>query len=153
MVVAARDRRLRVWYTKNKESSRLNRNQKKQRRKDRYKCRCSECGVYQALSAFRWTIEERVDVCRTCELVQSVRSMCCDDSFSVNDICIHFGSASGRAENCVGIATATHTIRLKRRNGLHETFTFLVGCIDKLSRSQPDGKSTRICQEVHTCQD
>ena len=55
----------------------------------------------------------------------------------------------GRAESCVGIATAPHTMRLKRRNGLHETFTFLVGCIDKLSRSQRDGKGTRICQEVH----
>ena len=28
-----------------------------------------KCGVYQALSAFRWTNGGRVDICRTCELV------------------------------------------------------------------------------------
>ena len=61
----------------------------------RRECRCTKCGVYQAMSAFRRTKRGRVNICRTCELVPC--AACADmlprGSFTNSDIYRYFAGA------------------------------------------------------------
>ena len=54
----------------------------------KHKCRCTECGVYQALSAFRWSKRGRVDICGSCEPVPcaACAAMMSRENFTKRDI-------------------------------------------------------------------
>ena len=66
--------------------------------------------------------------CLAFELVVKARCVWLERPRNVDDTLWKQKLGIDRTEICVGIATAPHKMRLKHRNGLHESFTFLVGC-------------------------
>ena len=54
----------------------------------KHKSRCTECGVYKALSAFRWSNRGRVDICGSCEPVPcaACAGMMSRENFTKRDI-------------------------------------------------------------------
>ena len=66
-------------------------------------CRCMKCGVYQALSAFRWTNGGRVDICGSCELVPcaACAAMLPRENFSESDIYRYFYFAGAKYITCL----------------------------------------------------
>ena len=68
------------------------------------RCRCTECGVYQHVSAFRWTKRRgREDICRSCEMVPCaacpamLSSGNCEDSH----VCSYFNSVGAKHMTCL----------------------------------------------------
>ena len=86
-------------------------------------CRCTKCGVYQALSAFRWTKKRgRVDVCRSCELVpcKACAAILPSGNFAGQDICSYFNSAIEKHIACLVCKEQRQHTRQKRLQELME---------------------------------
>ena len=68
------------------------------------KCRCTKCGVYHALLAFRRTRERgRLDICRSCELVpcEACAATLSRGNSTISDIRSYFNSAGAKHITCL----------------------------------------------------
>ena len=85
-------------------------------------CRCTKCGVYQALSAFRWTNGGRVDICGSCELVPcaACAAMLPRENFSESDIYRYFYFAGAKHITCL-FCKAQQDARQRGLQNLMET--------------------------------
>ena len=65
--------------------------------------RCTQCGVYQAASAFRRIKRKRVDVCHTCELVPCAAcgTMLPRGNFADSDIYRYFSPVGAKHITCL----------------------------------------------------
>ena len=73
--------------------------------------RCTKCGGYQCLSAFRWTKKRgREDICRSCELVPcaACAAMLSSMSFAASDIRTYFNSAGAKHMQIPRRSTVQH---------------------------------------------
>ena len=79
--------------------------------------RCTKCGVYRAVSAFRWTKKRgRVDICISCELVpcETCAAMLSRGNFAGRDIRGYFNSAGAKHITCLVCKEQRQHARQKR---------------------------------------
>ena len=90
----------------------------------RRKCRCTKCGLYQAVTAFRRTRErQRTDVCGNCELVPcaSCAAMLSRRDFKMWDVRKYFEAGGAKRMTCSACKKRRKHARQQRTaQGTHE---------------------------------